>query len=89
MVSIVGNVSIPLVGGVLVDELVAGPWGLAGSACTGLALGLEPRVWIWSREFFSELALEEGGWDTLCLLPFWDAYAVDPAPFSFGIEASV
>jgi len=99
----VGNVSIPLVGGVPVDELVAVPCGLAGSACTGRALLalLGPSVWVWvwvcicSVEFLSELALDEGGCDddtTLYLLPFRDAYAVadpDPAPFSFGFVASV
>ena len=81
-VSIVGNVSIPLVGGVPVDVLVAVPWGFAGSACTGRALALDPRTGICSGKFLSELALDEGGCDTVYLLPFWDAYAADPVPFS-------
>ena len=70
----VGNVSIPLVGGVPVEELVAVPCGLAGSAWTGRALALAlgpPSVWICSVEFLSELALEEGGWDMLYLLPLF------------------
>jgi hypothetical protein len=88
----VGNVSIPLVGGVPVEELVAVPWGLAGSAWTGraLALALWPSVWICSEEFLSELALEDGGCDTVYLLPLWVACAVlDPVPFSFSFVASV
>lgn len=87
--SIVGNVSIPLVGGVPVEELVAVPCGLAGSAWTGRAPALELSVWICSVEFLSELALEDGGCDTIYLLPFCGACAVDPVPFSFGFVASV
>jgi len=72
-----------------VEELVAVPWGLAGSACTGRALALGPSVWICSVEFLSELALEDGGCDTEYLFPFWDACAVDPVPFSFSFVPSV